>query len=102
LAPAGLIPTPLGLTFPAQDVGTTSAEKTIMVANVSPNAVTVSNIATTGDFTSPTQTLAAKANCAIFITFDPSSKGAQTGTLSVTDDAPGSPQMVNLKGTGTK
>jgi hypothetical protein len=46
------------------------------------------------------QTLAAGAQCSITITFSPSIAGAETAALSLTDNAPGSPQAVNLLGTG--
>jgi hypothetical protein len=46
------------------------------------------------------QTLGAGANCSITITFSPSTAGVETAALSLTDNAPGSPQTVNLLGTG--
>src|SRR5207248_1749825 len=46
-------------------------------------------------------TLAAGANCSINVTFTPTTSGARTGTLSVTDNAGGSPQTVALSGNGT-
>jgi len=104
LAPAGLIPTPLSLTFPARNVGTTSPEKAVTVANVSPASITISNIATTGDFGSPSNTcestLAPGDKCRIKVAFTPTQPGKRTGGLIVTDDAPGSPQTVALTGTG--
>src|SRR5437016_1878665 len=50
--------------------------------------------------TSPA-TLAAGANCTINVTFTPTASGARTGTLSVTDNAGGSPQIMTLSGNGT-
>jgi hypothetical protein len=35
------------------------------------------------------------------VTFKPKAKGALTGSVSVTDNAPGSPQALPLTGTGT-
>ncbi len=46
------------------------------------------------------QTLAAGGNCSITVTFAPSIAGAESAALSFTDNAPGSPQSVNLAGTG--
>src|SRR5207248_11560613 len=43
----------------------------------------------------------AGANCSINVTFTPTALGARTGTLSVTDNAGGSPQTVALSGNGT-
>ncbi len=45
-------------------------------------------------------TLAAGANCSITVTFAPSIAGAESAALSLTDNASGSPQSVNLAGTG--
>src|SRR5208282_4506908 len=39
-------------------------------------------------------------NCTISVFFDPSSSGTQTGTLTITDNAPGSPQTIQLSGAG--
>ena len=45
-------------------------------------------------------TLAPKAKCTVKVTFTPTQVGTRTGTLSFTDNAPGSPQTVALSGTG--
>lgn len=39
--------------------------------------------------------------CTIGITFTPLTNGLSTGTLTLTDNAPGSPHVINLSGTGT-
>jgi hypothetical protein len=46
-------------------------------------------------------TLGAGSSCTILVAFKPTTKGLVSGTLSVTDNAPGSPQTVSLTGTGT-
>jgi len=66
--------------------------------------LTVSNIATTGDFSQTnncTAPLAKGAKCTINVKFTPSVAGARTGTLRITDNALSSPQTTNLTGTGT-
>src|SRR5207302_1487357 len=45
-------------------------------------------------------TLAAGANCNVGLKFQPASTGAKSASLSVADDAAGSPQSVSLAGTG--
>jgi len=45
-------------------------------------------------------TVAAGASCLIKVTFTPTQVGVRNGTLSVFDNAPGSPQTVSLSGTG--
>jgi len=102
--------TPPSLTFPAQAQNTTSAPMTVTVKNTSTSAtnVTFSNISTTGPFAvsggtcSTTGTgIAQNASCTIFVTFTPTGTAASSGTLSITDNATGSPQSVTLSGTTT-
>jgi len=60
--------------------------------------------ANAGDFAQSTtcpSTLARGASCAIRITFTPSLLGTETATLNINDDAPNSPQSVDLTGTGS-
>jgi len=45
-------------------------------------------------------TLVASASCVIHVTFTPTSPSTRAGLISVTDDAPGSPQTVSLSGVG--
>jgi hypothetical protein len=44
--------------------------------------------------------IAGGSGCTVGVTFSPTATGAVTGTLTFTDSAPGSPQSVNLLGTG--
>src|SRR5438034_11037663 len=43
----------------------------------------------------------AGGTCTINVTFTPTASGARTGTLSLTDNAGGSPQIMTLSGNGT-
>jgi len=45
-------------------------------------------------------TLAPAANCVVYVSFTPTTTGALTGTLTITDTGNASPQTVVLKGTG--
>ena len=105
LPPAvGLSPTTL--TFGGQLLTTTSAAQTVTLTNTGGGPLTINSIAASGDFaqtnTCPpsTSTLAAGANCTINVTFAPTATGTRNGTLSITDNAAGSPQTVPLTGTG--
>ena len=94
---------PNSVQFTSQTVGTISAVQTVIVANSGSSALTISNIGVTGDFGQTNgcgATVAAGSNCAISVTFSPAGFGSRTGTLSVTDNAFGSPQTVALTGTG--
>src|SRR2546422_759984 len=45
-------------------------------------------------------TVVAGASCLVNLTFTPTAASARTATVTITDDAPGSPQSVSLTGTG--
>src|SRR2546429_524572 len=84
---------------------------TVTLTNTGTAALTINSFAPSGDFaatstgasacpTSPA-TLAAGGTCTINVTFTPTALGARTGTLSLADDAGGSPQIMTLSGNGT-
>jgi hypothetical protein len=102
----GLSPT--SLTFASQNVGTKSASQSVTLTNTGNTILTISGIAVSGtqsaDFAETNtcgSTVSSGATCTIAITFTPSAAGTRTATLSVTDNASGSPQTVALSGTGT-
>lgn len=92
------------LTFATQLVGTASPAQAVTLSNYGTETLDITSIVTSGDF-SQTHTcgssLAAGKSCTIDVTFKPTQRGTRTGTLSVTDNAPGSPQKVSLTGVGT-
>jgi len=99
---------PTSLDFGSVAVGTTSPAKTVTLTNVGTTTLSITGIAITGtnagDFAQTNtcgSSLAAGASCTVSVTFKPSAKGSLSGILSVTDNAPGSPQTVSLSGTGT-
>lgn len=98
------------LTFPGTTTqGTSSTPQNVTLTNTGNGTLHVTGIAVSGfnanDFTLGASnclgTVAPKANCLIPITFAPLAAGIRTTTLSVTDDATGSPQTVGLQGTAT-
>jgi hypothetical protein len=104
---------PTGLTFAAQDTGTTSAAQTIKVTNTGDAPLSISGTAITGadggDFAIPkaADTCAAAsldpgATCSVDVTFSPAAAGAKTASVSISDNAKGSPHTVALTGTATK
>jgi hypothetical protein len=96
--------TPSSLNFPTQPIGTTSSPQPATLTNTGTGAVTISSISTKGPFTQTNDcpaSLLSGAKCDIFVQFAPHGKGAAKGTLSVSDDATGSPQTVSLSGVGT-
>jgi hypothetical protein len=93
--------------FAGQFVKTTSSAQTVTLTNGG-SSLAISAIVVTGPFnlvasgtTCSTSTpVAANGTCTIAITFSPTTAGAATGTLQITDNAAGSPQSANLSGTG--
>jgi hypothetical protein len=102
--------TPTSLTWGKVLVGVKGAAKKVTVSNTGTSALTITNIGTTGDFALVALTtktacklntpVAAGKSCIVKVTFTPTQTGLRTGTLSFTDNAPGSPQTVSLSGTG--
>jgi len=95
---------PTSLTFAVQLVGTSSAAQSVTLTNYGTTALSIASIMASGDFIALStcgSSLAAEASCTINATFKPTQSGTRTGALSITDNAPGSPQKVGLKGTGT-
>jgi hypothetical protein len=94
---------PTSLTFSGLPPGATSAAQQVTLTNSGNASLNISGISVSGDFAQTNvcgSNLAAGANCAISVTFTPTAGGTRTGTLSVTDDASGSPHKVSLSGTG--
>ena len=97
---------PASLTWGNIKVGTTAPERTVTVRNTGTATLDISSITTSGDFgqkiiaSSCGKTLAAKKTCQIQVLFTPTETGVRTGTLTINDNAPNTPQTVSLTGTG--
>ncbi|TAM83613.1 MAG: choice-of-anchor D domain-containing protein [Acidobacteria bacterium] len=103
VGPTAVLSTPT-LDFVPQQAGTTSAAQTVTLTNNSSTALSISGVTASSNF-AETNTcgtgLAAGANCAISVTFTPTTFGSLTGTVTIADNAAGgSSQIVNLKGKG--
>jgi hypothetical protein len=108
-ATAPLTFTPATLSFAAQAVGTTSPAKALTVKNTSSGSVTLTTIATTGDFSAtgagakpckPNLALAAAAACTLSVTFSPAlgATGAINGAVILSDNAAINQQILDAKG----
>ncbi|HXJ96314.1 MAG TPA: choice-of-anchor D domain-containing protein [Terriglobia bacterium] len=94
---------PANLTFGAQATGTTSSALTVTLSNVGNAALSITSIAPStgfGETNTCGTSVAVGATCTINVTFSPTTTGAQTGTVTITDGAPNSPQTINISGTG--
>ncbi|HXZ78760.1 MAG TPA: choice-of-anchor D domain-containing protein [Terriglobales bacterium] len=104
---------PASITFTnSQLVGTSSNPITLSINNTGNGPLTVSNIsingANPGDFSfspafNPNSPLVIPANSSanLSMTFNPTAAGQRTATLSLTDNAAGSPHTASLTGTAT-
>lgn len=92
------------LNFGDEEIGLTSAPQTVTVTNVSSHSAAFASIATSGDFSQSNTcpaTLNAGQNCTITATFKPTAAGTRNGSVTLTDNCPGSPtQTIALSGTG--
>jgi hypothetical protein len=97
---------PTSLTWGNIVVGAISWTKNVTLTNTGTTTLNISSIVTSGDFGQATgakpcgSTLAAGLSCIIKVAFTPTQVGARTGTLTITDNSPSSPQQVALSGTG--
>jgi hypothetical protein len=94
---------PASLVFPPQALNTTSSGQQVTITNDGNGPLTITALTTTGDF-AQTNTCGAPVtpgtNCMTQVTFTPTAQGSRTGTLSIADNASGSPQIVMLSGIG--
>jgi hypothetical protein len=91
------------LAFGDQAVGTTSSSQNLTLTNNQALPLHVSSIATTGNFAQSNtcgSAVVAGGNCTASVNFSPTATGNYTGSLTITDDAASSPQIVTLSGTG--
>jgi len=101
-------PSSTALNFSNQVVGTTSPSQQVSVTNNGSATLVISNISITGansgDFMATPCVVPAQIppgeSCNVAIVFTPTATGTRNATLSITDNAAGSPQMVSLAGVG--
>jgi hypothetical protein len=97
--------------FGSQIVNSSSSPKSVTVTNTGSGPLTIVSVTISGQFaldssgTCPNTggTVAASGSCTIAVTFDPTTAGAQAGTVTITDNSNGVPstQTVSVSGTGT-
>jgi hypothetical protein len=106
LAPTATL-APSTLSFGNIVMGATATAQTLKLSNTGNAVLNISGITLGG--TNPTdfaetntcgETLAAGASCTISVTFTPSSVASFAATISVADNATGSPQTATLSGAG--
>jgi hypothetical protein len=101
---SGIHIVPATLIFPPTEDGYTSAPETSVATNYGTTPITISSIVVSGPFAEGNNcngvVAANGGSCTLTVTFSPSITGVIPGTLTVTDSAPTSPQIITLSGTG--
>jgi hypothetical protein len=100
---------PVGLTFGPQFVGTMSPVQEISVTSSGAVPLNFFSVTASGGpfavnntcMTDPNGSYGPGSSCQIEVWFTPGGPGTATGTLSISDDAAGSPQTVSLSGIGS-
>ena len=97
---------PTSLVFPNINVASKSAPQTVTITNTGVATLDITGITASGDFTE-TNNCAALFNvlnvgqsCSVSVIFAPTASGSRAGSLSISDNATGSPQSVALSGNG--
>ena len=108
LAPSPNLGLSAPLNFGNQSVGTTSSPQTVTVTNTGNSNLNVTAVNLTGaNKTEYSQTntcvgssVAPQNDCTVSVKFTPSTTGTRTANVSITHDAPKSPQTLALTGVG--
>ncbi len=95
-------------TFPSEPIGTTSPSQTVTLTNTGSASLTFTAIGVTGPFAtvasgttcSTANPVGASGSCTVAVAFMPTAAGKASGSLSFSDNAPGTPQTIALSGTG--
>jgi hypothetical protein len=100
--------TPSTVFFASQVVGTTSVASTVTFSNQGSDVLSITAISMAGnnaaDFSQTNNCgtlLAAGTSCNISVVFSPSDVGSRLATLSISDNASGSPHTIGLSGTAS-
>jgi hypothetical protein len=94
---------PGSLTFPQQQVWTTSGAKTVNVKNTGSTVLNFVSIVASGDYSQTNScgaSLQPAGTCQVTVTFSPSAAGTRTGYITFSDSDPTILQTVDLSGTG--
>jgi hypothetical protein len=108
LTGSGIVPVTLSsssISFGGVSIGSSKTAKAITLTNNQSVALTNIDITIIGSsaytqVNSCGTSIAAGGTCTITVTFAPTSKGTQTGTVNIADSASNSPQTISLSGAG--
>jgi hypothetical protein len=97
------------INFGTVSVNSTSTVQSLTITNCGTADLVISNISITAGSTAEFSvlsntctTVATGSACTVNLVFVPTNGGPQSATLSISDNAPGSPQLVTVSGTGAQ
>ena len=95
---------PASLAFGNEDTGISTAPQNVTITNFGSAPLEFNNVTASAGFAAGnacSSSLAGGSTCTIAVSFAPSVTGAQTGSLTISDNAFTGTQSVSLSGTGT-
>lgn len=93
------------LAFPNTTIGTTSAPMTVTIDNNQTGTLTISGMQISAPYAQSNNcgsTLAPNQTCTVSVTFSPTTVKYYSQSLTITDSAGNSPQVISLTGNGVK
>ncbi len=103
-AAAAVSLSPFSLDYALQSLGTVSAPQTVLLRNMGSTALNVMSITASSGFAQTNDcgnSVPAAGTCTLSVTFAPSAVGTDSGSVSIMDDAAGSPHLIALSGIAT-
>ena len=103
LTPPAVLLSPASLNFGYVPMGGNSTQ-TVTLTNTGQASLSIYSVSAGSPFAAYNYcpaSLAGGGSCSITVVFTPTVAGSKSGLLSVSDNAAGSPQTINLSGTGT-
>jgi Beta-propeller repeat/Abnormal spindle-like microcephaly-assoc'd, ASPM-SPD-2-Hydin len=101
---AAVSATPASLDYSTQALGTSSTAQTVLLRNMGSAALSIASITASTGFTQTNtcgSSVPAAGTCTLTVTFAPSAAGSDSGSISMVDDAAGSPHVINMNGFAT-
>lgn len=89
--------------FGSVRVGTSSPQRSLVITSTGTAPLLITGIRLSGDYNGSSncpRSLAPGATCALTGTFKPTATGARPGSVTITSNAPDSPTVIQLSGTG--
>jgi hypothetical protein len=102
LGPGPSFALPLGVDFGnGVGIGTSEGPVPVGVFNTGTTDISISSIVASADYSQTNDcpaTLNVGTDCQLQVTFSPTKSGADNGTITITDNSPGSPHVIQLTG----